>query len=155
MRRRDKARGAGEAGVSEGDDWRGRLVAKPNEPFGVGLSRMGSNDVGTLACVGATLGLESESGEVWNEDGTLALTVEQFRAGQIGILVLDPGTGHAPFELCLSGAGIKGLRVLLERLEKAMAEEGDRMAAGIAEGRAKQAPAPEFLPDEVDPGRRH
>lgn len=142
-------------GENEGFDWNVRLVAKPDGPFGVGLSRMGSNDVVTLSCVGATLGVDSGSGKLWNEDGTLALTAEQFRAGQLGILALDPGTGHAPFELCLSMSGVKELRVLLARLEEAMTKEAVRVAADIAAGRVEQAARPEFLPDGVDPGRRH
>ena len=141
--------------MSEGEDWKGRLVAKPDEPFGVGLSRMGEGAVGTLACVGATLGFASEGVEVWNEDGTLALTPDQFREGQLGILVLDPGTGHAPFELCLSLSGVKQLRVLLARLEAAMADKGGAVSREIAKGNAERSEWPEFLPDDVDPGRTH
>ena len=139
--------------MSEGEDWKAVLVAEPDEPFGVGLSRMGEGDVGTLACVGATLGFDSGGAEVWNEDGTLALTPEQFRAGQIGILVLDPGTGHAPFEVCLSLSAVQSLRVLLERLEGAMADGA--VSREIAAGNVERSERPEFLPDDVDPGRTH
>ena len=139
----------------EGRDWKAVLVAKPDEPFGVGLSRMGNSEVGTLACVGATLGFDSRGAEVWNEDGTSALTPEQFRAGQLGILVLDPGTGHAPFELCLSVSGVQSLRVLLGRLEEAMADRDGTVSREISRGNLERSERPEFLPDDVDPGRTH
>lgn len=142
--------------MSEGEDWKDvRLVAKPDEPFNVGLSRMGGVDVVTLACAGAMLGFASEGVEVWNEDGTLALTPEQFRAGLLGILVLDAETGHAPFELCLSMSGVKQLRALLARLEAAMADEGGAVSREIAEGNVERVERTEFLPDDVDPGRTH
>lgn len=143
-----------EAAMSESEDWKERLVARPDGPFEVGLSRLGSGEVAGLACVGAALGVAS-GGRVWNEDGTLAITADEFRAGQLGILVLDPETGHAPFELCLSAAGVKALRVLLARLDEAMEAKVDRMVADVAAGRVEPAAPPEFLPDEVDPGRTH
>ena len=142
--------------MSEGEDWKDtRLVAKPDEPFNVGLSRMGSGDVANLACVGGALGLDSGGVEAWNADGSLALTGEQFRDGLLGILVLDSGSGHAPFELCLSRAAVKDLRVLLARLEAAMDDNASALVRDADEGRVVQSARPAFLPDDVDPGRTH
>ena len=142
--------------MSKGEDWKDvRLVAKPDEPFRVGLSRMGSGNVGSLSCVGGTLGFDSGGAEVWNEDGSLAVTGEQFRAGLLGILVLDSGSGHAPFELCLSLSAIKDLRELLARLAEAMEDNASTLSREVDEGRMVQSERPEFLPDDVDPGRTH
>ena len=111
-----------EAAVSEGDDWKGRLVVKPDEPFVVGLSRMGSSDMEKMSCAGACLAfrlIDSEGADVWNEEDD-TLTAERLRASLLGILVLDPGSDRAPFEVCLSMSGVKELRALLARLEAAM-----------------------------------
>ena len=80
---------------------------------------------------------------------------EQLRAGLLGVLVLETGTGHAPFELCLSRAAIQELRVLLARLEEAIDDNSGAIVREVDEGSTSRVPAPEFLPDDVDPGRTH
>ena len=51
--------------MREDKDWKGPLlVAKPDKPFDVGLSRVGSTDVASLSCVGAGLGFDSGGAEV-------------------------------------------------------------------------------------------
>ena len=142
--------------MSESTDWKDvRLVAAPDEPFKVWLSRMGSGDMMNLMCVGGALGFDGSGGEAWNDDGSLAVTGEQFRAGLLGILVLDSGTGHAHFEICMTRAAVKDLRALLARLEEAMDENASALSRDVDEGNVERADRPEFLPDDVHPGRTH
>lgn len=97
------------------------VAIKAEEPFGVGISRTGDDAILPLACVGAGHGMNAPEGkELWAEDGTLQITAAEYKAGLLGIVFLVGNDDEAPMELCLSLAGVQGLKKLCERIEVAM-----------------------------------
>ena len=97
---------------------------KPDKPFGMAISQLGSQQMVPTTCLGAGLGFVAADGPVFADDGRSLLTGQQLRDGVFGMLYLDGG-GQAPLQLCLRPEDVEGLKALLVQLEDVLATVRD------------------------------